>query len=293
MEKPGRNDPCYCGSGKKYKQCHMVSDMAAEREQRAQNDAARSLRTELLEFAEADRFDDAVAVALPLYWNEFYTAANAHHMDYHESARFYDWFLFDYVMEDGQRPVDLFAKEEGPDLKPAERTLLEIWKAADPLSVYELTGYDGQTLHLRDWLSGQEFDLFEPSGHGNVPVGALIIGRPVPVNDRMEFSTLVAFISPDEITDLRETLDAAREADLAEHPGATMAETMRRKNVLIIHHALSEAEKAGRPPVARLEPHHATDTFQQRQTHERQKVKGPSGINESQQALPQTRKKAI
>jgi uncharacterized protein YchJ len=22
----GRNDPCHCGSGKKYKSCHMVSD---------------------------------------------------------------------------------------------------------------------------------------------------------------------------------------------------------------------------------------------------------------------------
>ncbi len=293
MEKPGRNDPCYCGSGKKYKQCHMVSDMAAEREQRAQNDAARALRGALLEFAEADRFDDAVAVALPRYWRDLYTADNAQQMDYHESARFYDWFLFDYIMEDGQRPVDLFAEEQGPSLKPAEQTLLEIWQAADPMSVYELTGYDGQTLHLRDWVSGQEFDLFEPAGHGNVPIGALIIGRPVPVNDRMEFSTLVAFISPDEITNLRETLDAAREADLAEYPDATMAETMRRQNVLIIHHALNEAEKADRPPVARLDPHHEVDSFQQRQTHERQKVKGPAGINDSQQALPGTRKKAI
>ena len=24
---PGRNDPCYCGSGKKYKHCHMKTDM--------------------------------------------------------------------------------------------------------------------------------------------------------------------------------------------------------------------------------------------------------------------------
>jgi hypothetical protein len=32
---PGRNDPCPCGSGKKYKQCHLAQDEAAEREQRA------------------------------------------------------------------------------------------------------------------------------------------------------------------------------------------------------------------------------------------------------------------
>ena len=31
----GRNDPCHCGSGKKYKQCHLVADEAAAREERA------------------------------------------------------------------------------------------------------------------------------------------------------------------------------------------------------------------------------------------------------------------
>jgi SEC-C motif-containing protein len=28
---PGRNDPCHCGSGKKYKQCHLAADEAKER----------------------------------------------------------------------------------------------------------------------------------------------------------------------------------------------------------------------------------------------------------------------
>ncbi len=29
-KRPGRNDPCYCGSGKKYKHCHMRQDMAGQ-----------------------------------------------------------------------------------------------------------------------------------------------------------------------------------------------------------------------------------------------------------------------
>jgi len=37
----GRNDPCHCGSGKKYKQCHLAADEAAAREARAK--AAASL----------------------------------------------------------------------------------------------------------------------------------------------------------------------------------------------------------------------------------------------------------
>lgn len=31
----GRNDPCHCGSGKKYKQCHLAADEAKERTERA------------------------------------------------------------------------------------------------------------------------------------------------------------------------------------------------------------------------------------------------------------------
>ena len=32
---PGRNDPCHCGSGRKYKQCHLDKDEAAARAARA------------------------------------------------------------------------------------------------------------------------------------------------------------------------------------------------------------------------------------------------------------------
>jgi hypothetical protein len=36
VKKPiGRNDPCPCGSGKKYKQCCLAKDEAAERARRA------------------------------------------------------------------------------------------------------------------------------------------------------------------------------------------------------------------------------------------------------------------
>ena len=35
LMKLGRNDPCHCGSGKKYKQCHLEKDEAKERAARA------------------------------------------------------------------------------------------------------------------------------------------------------------------------------------------------------------------------------------------------------------------
>ncbi len=35
----GRNDPCHCGSGKKYKQCHLAADEAKARDARAKESA--------------------------------------------------------------------------------------------------------------------------------------------------------------------------------------------------------------------------------------------------------------
>jgi tetratricopeptide (TPR) repeat protein len=51
MAKPGRNDPCPCGSGKKYKKCCLAKDEAVEREQAAKDEARRT------ESAAAHRLD--------------------------------------------------------------------------------------------------------------------------------------------------------------------------------------------------------------------------------------------
>src|SRR5271165_586012 len=44
MAKPGRNDRCPCGSGKKYKACCLTRDEAAERDRLAAEQAGREAR---------------------------------------------------------------------------------------------------------------------------------------------------------------------------------------------------------------------------------------------------------
>ena len=111
MDKPGRNDPCYCGSGKKYKQCHLREDQAKERELREQVNAARFLRLELPRFARDERFVEDFNQALPLYWNGYYEAKNAGEMSQFEALRFLDWFVFDYTLASGQRILDIYLEE--------------------------------------------------------------------------------------------------------------------------------------------------------------------------------------
>ena len=42
MAKPGRNDPCPCGSGNKYKKCCLPKEEGVEREQLAKGEARRA-----------------------------------------------------------------------------------------------------------------------------------------------------------------------------------------------------------------------------------------------------------
>ena len=52
MAKPGRNDPCHCGSGKKYKKCCQPKEQAAEHKEliKAQLRREEARRVELRRF---------------------------------------------------------------------------------------------------------------------------------------------------------------------------------------------------------------------------------------------------
>jgi hypothetical protein len=274
----------------------MATDQAEEREQRARAEAARFLRLDLLEFAREERFEEDVKEALPRFWNELYTAENADDMSESEEVRFYDWFAFDYVLahdeaNSGQRIIDVYQAEHQAELTPQQQALLARWVEAGPLSAYELTGYERQELQLKEVVTDEMFTVFDPAGHGEAPVGSFILGRIVPVDDHLEFSSMPAYIAPKEITDLREKVTAALGED--GETGSDFGDFMRRHNVLLIHHALEQAQKAGRPPVARLDPHRQDKTVRQRMRHEKVRVKGPGNWGDTLPHTAQTRRKAI
>jgi tetratricopeptide (TPR) repeat protein len=61
MAKPGRNDRCPCGSGKKYKACCLTRDEAAEQERRAAEQAGREARAEARRLEQRKARDAIVA----------------------------------------------------------------------------------------------------------------------------------------------------------------------------------------------------------------------------------------
>lgn len=253
MDKPGRNEPCYCGSGKKYKQCHLKEDQARENERRLAKEAVRYLRRDLLKFARDERFNEDFARALPLYWQDYYTIETAEEMSQAEALRFFDWFMFDYTLSDGRRLIHIYDEERREDLSTHQQAALDEWRQAPPAGAYELLGYEGQTLALRDYLTGEEATVYESGGRGVVEVGEVILARLVPVMGQLEFSTTAAYLPAAEIQDIKEKMEAAEAAYLAEHSEADHEQFMRANTHLLVHHALAQAEAQGRPPVARLD----------------------------------------
>jgi len=254
-ERPGRNDPCYCGSGQRYKQCHMAEDRAADQLRRDQVEAATFLRRDLIRFAREERFAQPFGEALARYWNNLYTADNAEEMSQHEALRFFDWFVFDYETADHPRLITVYQAEKQADLTAAQRMVLENWQTVSPAGAYELVAYERQTLELRDILDDSHYHVHEAGGHGIVEPGDWLLVRLVPVLDHLEFSTVAAYLPQDEVADLPAKLAALRQVDAAEQPDADQDDFLRRHNHHIIHHALVQAVLKGRPPVAALDPH--------------------------------------
>lgn len=263
MDKPGRNDPCYCGSGQKYKKCHMPIDQQKEKERRDWVQAARFLSRDFMLFAREERFAADFAQALSLYWNEMYTIENAEEMSQYEALRFFDWFVLDYALADGSRLIDAYRAHKWDDLSTAQQAVLEKWIAeAGPSWAYTLTDYDADKLYLTDFFYGESFAVEEPGGRGVVEIGEVILARLVPVYDHLEFSTAAAYLPADEIGDLQEKLVQAQTAVTTTDPDVTPPAFMRRFNHLLVHHALAQAEKKNRPPVARLDPNRSDKVLQ-------------------------------
>ena len=79
MPKIGRNDPCPCGSGKKYKQCHLPIEEAAAAEQLRLRRSVDTLMPKIIMAAQAQV--GAIPAAFERFWEGKYTPAQLEDLD--------------------------------------------------------------------------------------------------------------------------------------------------------------------------------------------------------------------
>jgi hypothetical protein len=250
MPIPGRNDPCYCGSGKKYKHCHEAADRAAQAEAHAWDTARQSLTRDVIAFAREKRFAQSFADGLALFWNGHYTIETADGMDEDETLRFFDWFVFDYAPADRPRLLDVFAAEKAAALKEVERKQLEYWQAAKPSSAYRVEAVGSGQLTLRDLFDDSTVVVAGEAGAKVAVAGEVLLARMVQVQNDLRFSGSTPRLPSALADQVKAAIQKAFEEYRVEKPDAAWAEFQRVRSYLLTHLALRQAEAEGRAPVA-------------------------------------------
>lgn len=183
MARLGRNDPCWCGSGKKYKNCHMREDERAE----SRKLVTRNLIERLNEYALQREFRADFESAF-----EFYFGRKMQVEDDAEGAmeleRALDYFVYDYRLPDGQRIVERFLAEHGQRLTPDERALVEDWRHSRQTAFEVIAVERGVGARLSDLVSGEEFDVVEQRGTQDLSRWEIVVSRLLHVRDHYELA---------------------------------------------------------------------------------------------------------
>ena len=95
MPKVGRNDPCPCGSGKKYKNCCMRQDRARASRELGLGREDAFLLNELYAYAWQPRFERDLSEAFALYWGGVYDLRGLSEISADDLRRTLEWFAHD------------------------------------------------------------------------------------------------------------------------------------------------------------------------------------------------------
>ncbi len=250
MTSIGRNDPCYCGSGKKYKHCHEAQDKAQVAETRRWDAARQSLSRDVIAFAREKRFAESFAQGVELFWNGHYVLETADQMNQDEAIRFFDWFAFDYIPPDRPRLLDIYMAEKGESRNEYEKNILAAWQTAGPASAYMVTAIEGDKLHVQDLFDKSSCAVTSESGAREGAVGELLLAHLVTIRDELKFSGAAVRLPGQTAGEIEAMMNAAFEEYRAHHPQAAWPEFLRARSYLLNHFGLKQAEQEGRSPVS-------------------------------------------
>jgi hypothetical protein len=240
MAKVGRNDPCYCGSGKKYKHCHWQAEQDAQRSRLNTRRARQSLFSRLVDFAQRPRFEPDYKAAFDLFWDNRRKAGEKNALDAMEILRFYEWYLVDYhTSQDRQRLVDMFRAQAAGYITPEERGYLGAWQSAQ-FSVFEVSevlGVNG--VHIVDLLREEAHDVVDESFTSAMKPGELYMARLVKRENAVEFLLSVSQVPIEEKDKLLEFAREKYRLYAEAHFSAQMSDFLRESAYLFNHFLLN------------------------------------------------------
>jgi hypothetical protein len=219
MKKPGRNDPCPCGSGKKYKQCCLKTEEAQAT--RAANDRSEAVPRAIHWLMSMHGRAAREALAEGFFGSlddDEYEMLQDQHAEVFPGimVNAMEWLLAEgsLILKGRERRVaELLLGRGGPLFSAEQRQWLELLTST-PLGLYEVIDVvPGESLRLRDLLFPEQAPVLvrEKSGSREVVKFDLMAARLLPVGDHHELSGAVYSIprhrSLDLMAELRHELE--------------------------------------------------------------------------------------
>lgn len=201
--KLGRNDPCPCGSGKKYKQCCLQTQETQQAEDflwHRIRQAINGLPEKLLKFSQNHWGMDALLEAWGDFtlWNEEEFSPDTPHMQLFMPWYFFNWHP-DYSIPDTPRKEttgEAFLSKNGQQLDPLLKRYIEQC-CVTPFSFFDIVSVrpaDG--FLLRDILTGEECYATEHSASVHAQAGQIVFGKLVKVDHVAILEASAAFFIP-------------------------------------------------------------------------------------------------
>jgi hypothetical protein len=227
MSAPGRNEPCPCGSGKKYKHCHLLAvqpHAGITPQHRADAFAA------LMKYSSRSEFDDVVATAA-LMWlgddpDEDAEDALAEIMEFDTSREtFFDWLFFDLALDDGQALAEMFLLQRGRSLHPRAEEFIRLMLGTHLRAYQVREARPGEGLRLRDLWTTDEMWVVERSAAQQAVMWDVLVARLHTLADGTHQLEGSAILLPPMVTrDLVKTVKADHRRLLKTEPGLSIDE---------------------------------------------------------------------
>ncbi len=251
VAKVGRNDPCPCGSGKKYKKCCLLKQSAAPVASRPSGPESR-LRERLDSFIERSLPRTEIHRAMREYFGERMDL-DERTLEFHpetvdaEWPAFLDWLLYDFRLSGGQTPLAKFLADRGHSLPADERAILEEWQDS-AIGLLEVADMDpGKSLTLRDVFTGETFQTQEVRGSLSAARWDLLSNRIIRVRGERQLAGAGILFRPSDREGLVQHVTARYEAFRREHPDASWRDFFRAESLIFRGYA-EQLARDFRPP---------------------------------------------
>lgn len=249
--KVGRNDPCPCGSGKKYKKCCLLKQSAAPGPSRPSGPESR-LQERLDTYIERSLPKTEVRRAMREYFggrmdlDERTLEFDPDTVDA-EWPAFLDWLLHDFRLSGGQTPLARFLAERGHSLPAEERAILEE-RQDTAVALLEVVDLDpGKSLTLRDVFGGETIQVREVRGSLSAARWDLLSNRVIRVQGERQLAGAGILFHASDREGLVQHVTAKYETFRRGHPDASWRDFFRAES-LIFHRYAEQLARDYRPP---------------------------------------------